>query len=93
MAGRAAVTAALILAVGCAARTGPPATGVEERVEPMSAIADRYVSLVLALGVHDPDYVDAYYGPPERRAEVVAAKRPLPRSARRRSRCSPRSNP
>src|SRR5262249_38685865 len=24
-----------------------------------------YVRLVLALGQHDPDYVDAYYGPPE----------------------------
>ena len=37
----------------------------------MNAIADRYVSLVLALGVHDPDYVDAYYGPPEMRAAAA----------------------
>jgi hypothetical protein len=44
----------------------------------MNAIADRYVSLVLSLGVHDPDYVDAYYGPPEIRAEAEKAKRPLP---------------
>ena len=43
----------------------------------MSAIADRYVSLVLALGVHDTDYVDAYYGPPELRTQAEAAKRPL----------------
>jgi hypothetical protein len=28
-------------------------------------IAERYVHLVLATGEHDPDYVDAYYGPPE----------------------------
>ncbi len=28
-------------------------------------IAETYVKLVLALGQHDPDYVDAYYGPPE----------------------------
>ena len=28
-------------------------------------IAERYVKLVLALGEHDADYVDAYYGPPE----------------------------
>ena len=47
------------------------------RVDPMNAIADRYVSLVLAVGVHDPDYVDAYYGPPEKRKEAEAAKRPL----------------
>ncbi len=28
-------------------------------------IAEDYVKLVLATGQHDPDYVDAYYGPPE----------------------------
>ena len=31
----------------------------------MNAIAERYVKLVLAMGEHDADYVDAYYGPPE----------------------------
>lgn len=40
-------------------------------------VARAYVRLVLALGVHDPDYVDAYYGPPEWRTAVEAAKRPL----------------
>ena len=29
----------------------------------MNAVAERYVHLVLALGEHDPDYVDAFYGP------------------------------
>ena len=29
----------------------------------MQTIAEQYVRLVLALGLHDPDYVDAYYGP------------------------------
>ena len=28
-------------------------------------VAERYVKLVLAMGEHDADYVDAYYGPPE----------------------------
>ena len=27
----------------------------------MNALAERYVKLVLALGQHDADYVDAYY--------------------------------
>jgi hypothetical protein len=45
----------------------------------MNSIADRYVSLVLALGVHDADYVDAYYGPPEKRAQAQSAKLALPR--------------
>jgi hypothetical protein len=31
----------------------------------MNAVAERYVHLVLALRQHDPDYVDAFYGPPE----------------------------
>ena len=45
--------------------------------DPISALAERYVKLVLALGQHDADYVDAYYGPPEWRKEVEAAKRPV----------------
>ena len=36
----------------------------------MDAVARAYVRLVLAVGRHDADYVDAYYGPPEWRAEV-----------------------
>src|SRR5687768_4670644 len=31
----------------------------------MDHIAEGYVKLVLAVGLHDADYVDAYYGPPE----------------------------
>src|SRR5215469_5656052 len=30
----------------------------------LNPIAERYVLLVLALGQYDPDYVDAFYGPP-----------------------------
>jgi hypothetical protein len=33
--------------------------------DPIDDISERYVKLVLALGQHDTDYVDAYYGPPE----------------------------
>ena len=43
----------------------------------MDAVAQSYVKLVLALGQHDADYVDAYYGPPEWRKEAWAKKRPL----------------
>jgi hypothetical protein len=31
----------------------------------MDSIAEQYVRLTLAVGQHDADYVDAYYGPPE----------------------------
>jgi hypothetical protein len=34
-------------------------------VTSVQEIAEAYVKLVLAMGEHDPDYVDAYYGPPE----------------------------
>ena len=38
----------------------------------MDSIARDYVRLVLAVGQHDPHYVDAFYGPPELKAEVDA---------------------
>ena len=43
----------------------------------MNSIAERYVKLVLALGQHDPDYVDAFYGPPEWKTEAEREKTPL----------------
>ncbi|HET7769070.1 MAG TPA: hypothetical protein VFN74_09855, partial [Chloroflexota bacterium] len=36
----------------------------------MNDVAQAYVRLALALGLHDADYVDAYYGPPEWRSAV-----------------------
>ena len=41
---------------------------------PMDRIAEQYVKLVLALGQHDADYVDAYYGPPEWKKEAAVVK-------------------
>jgi hypothetical protein len=43
----------------------------------MNTLGERYVRLVLAMGPHDADYVDAYYGPPAWRREVDAEKVPL----------------
>jgi hypothetical protein len=43
----------------------------------MNDLAKQYVHLVLAMGEHDSDYVDAYYGPAEWREEVRAARRTL----------------
>ncbi|MFP5245979.1 MAG: hypothetical protein ACLGH0_04745, partial [Thermoanaerobaculia bacterium] len=40
----------------------------------MNDAALRYVRLVLAMGEHDADYVDAYYGPAALREEVRAQK-------------------
>ena len=47
------------------------------RADPMTTIAERYVKLVLALGQHDADYVDAYYGPAEWKKEAESKKIPL----------------
>ncbi len=43
----------------------------------MNQIAEAYVKLVLAVGNHDPDYVDAYHGPEEWKAEAQKQKQPL----------------
>lgn len=48
----------------------PSSTGT-----PLDNAAEAYVKLVLAIGVHDPDYVDAYFGPPHWDDEVKAAGR------------------
>ncbi len=52
-----------LLAMGCA--SGPTIDPTD-----MNALAEDYVRVVLALGVHDPDFVDAYHGPAEWRKEV-----------------------
>jgi len=38
----------------------------------MNKIAEDYVKLILKIGQHDPDYVDAYYGPEEWRPEEIS---------------------
>ncbi len=49
----------------------------------MNTLGERYARLVLAMGQHDADYVDAYYGPPEWRKEAEAVKLPLDEIATR----------
>lgn len=45
--------------------------------DPFREIALRYVKLVLAVGQHDADFVDAYYGGADLRKEAEAAKADL----------------
>jgi hypothetical protein len=49
----------LLIAAGCALTLA----GWQPQRTDMDNIAENYVKLVLAVGQHDPDYVDAYYGP------------------------------
>ena len=46
-------------------------------------LAESYVRLVLAVGRHDADYVDAYYGPPEWKAQSDSEIVPLGEIERR----------
>src|SRR6201988_2095723 len=43
----------------------------------MNVVAERYAHLVLALGQHDPDYVDAFYGPAEWKTQAEKEKQSL----------------
>src|ERR1043166_4318085 len=52
-------------------------TGGARAADAMNAVAERYVHLVLALGQHDPDYVDAFYGPTEWKAQAEKEKKSL----------------
>src|SRR5436190_2134741 len=63
-----AVIAAAVVALGGRLQRGQDA---------MTPLAERYIRLVLALGQHDPDYVDAYYGPDALKQEAAATKRSL----------------
>ena len=47
------------------------------RAATMDQIAEAYVKLVLAVGQHDPDYVDAYYGDKTWLTEAEQQKEPL----------------
>jgi hypothetical protein len=58
---------ALVVLAACHAPTPPPPDPAV-----LDPIARRYVTLVLALGVHDANYVDAYYGPDSIRTRALA---------------------
>ena len=77
----------LMLALGCASPRSanpaadgarPPAADSVAAPSPaLDGVAASYLRLVLAVGTHDPDYVDAYYGPPALRAQADSQKMPL----------------
>ena len=52
-------------------------SGGARAADSMNAVAERHVLLVLALGQHDPDYVDAFYGPAEWKTQAEKEKKSL----------------
>ncbi len=60
---------------GCGAEPGedaPEAAAMDETPSKLDVAAEAYVKLVLAVGQHDADYVDAYYGSETWQAEAEA---------------------
>src|SRR4051812_49044266 len=55
----------------------PSSSNAAPASDDLNPMAERYVKLVLAMGQHDTDYVDAYYGPPEWKTEAEKAKKSL----------------
>jgi len=74
------ILAAAAFALGVAGCSADPTAGADtqEVAARLDSVAEPYVKLVLALGKHDADYVDAYYGPPEWRTAVDSAPLALP---------------
>ena len=60
-----------------------PSGGARAADDSMNAIAEKYAHLVLALGQHDPDYVDAFYGPAEWKTQAEKEKKSLEADRRR----------
>ena len=52
-------------------------SSVARAADDTNAVAERYAHLVLALGQHDPDYVDAFYGPAEWKTQAEKEKKSL----------------
>ena len=63
--------AVLLLLAACNNNAVPDSAAV------FDPLAERYVRLALALGEHDADYVDAYFGPAEWRAAAKASPQSL----------------
>jgi len=61
----------MLLSISCAGEASPPVA------RQLDAAAEEYVQLALALGEHDGDYVDAYFGPPEWREQARQQQRGL----------------
>jgi hypothetical protein len=63
-----------LFTLACVAGLGLTVMAQQPVPDPFRETSERYVKLVLALGQHDADYVDAYYGPPEWRKESETQK-------------------
>lgn len=69
---------ALLILMACRSEETKPSTEpTEAALPPLDEVAEGYVKLVLAVGQHDENYVDAFYGPSSWREEAEVFRRPL----------------
>lgn len=73
------LTCVLVSSTGCGteAPSLPGTAEMSPESTPLDPIAESYVRLVLAVGQHDSDYVDAFYGPEAWKTEAAASPRSL----------------
>ncbi len=72
----ASLVCVLLLPLTALTTQGATSTATPVTVTSVNEMAEAYVKLVLAMGQHDSDYVDAYYGPPEWKKQSET-KKPL----------------
>src|SRR6266478_6526164 len=72
----ASLVCVLLLLLAALTTQGATPTATPVTVTSVNEIAEAHVKLVLAMGQHDPDYVDAYYGPQEWKKQSET-KKPL----------------
>src|SRR5438034_11748409 len=73
---RCASLVCVLLLLAALTTQGATPTPTPVTVTSVNEIAEAYVKLVLAMGQHDSDYVDAYYGPSEWKKQSET-KKPL----------------
>lgn len=56
---------------------GLPSVNEREAAVKLADVADAYINLTLEAGTHEAEWVDAYYGPPEKLAAAKANPRSL----------------
>src|SRR5438094_43446 len=72
----ASLVCVLLLLLAALTTQGATPTATPVTVISVNEVAEAYVKLVLAMGQHDSDYVDAYYGPQEWK-NASETKKPL----------------
>lgn len=72
-----AAAVSLSLLAACASQTPAPTVSDSKVTRQLEYVSDQYVALTLEAGAHEAEWVDAYYGPDEKRKLAEANPRSL----------------